>query len=125
MEGHPVTTTTTENTKPEIKFSEAWCVCLADLLTNGHDKWPVRFPETGEPRHWCPECYDEGYAEYLAQQLKDDGVDVLALPEEDEWRERYLRWAHEHALDYSGVADYRAGNAKCHNGHTPPEQEKG
>lgn len=102
-------------TKPEISYSEAWCVCLADLLTNGHDKWPVYYPKSGgDPRHWCPDCYDES-VEDQRKEAKEEGLlhffDIR----------RTL--VHSNALDDASMADYEAGGDTCPNGHQAPDRE--
>lgn len=103
----------TTTTKPEIKFSEAWCVCLAGLLTNGHDKWPVRFRATGDPQHWCPECYDESIKDQR-KEAQDNGELTYFASRPS--------LVHANALDDAIMADYEAGGATCPKGHAPPER---
>ena len=97
-------------TKPKITYSNAWCVCLAGLLEDGHDKWPILFG-SGDPTHWCPTCYDESLIEQRQEAEDDDDLEYfLANP-----GNRVER----HALDAAIL--YDLPNDTCDRGHKPPK----
>lgn len=98
--------------KPELKYSEAWCVCLAGLLEDGHDKWPLLFERNGEPMHWCPTCYDESIVTQREEAEEDDEPF-------DADSERVA----EYATDAATIPDWQVGDA-CPNGHAPPIKEE-